>query len=259
MKKLSLLLLLLVCGLSSAQAVMTNQGLDLPLVPSDNVLTPDDGSAAGRILYCPSESDDPGYRAAIAAITGGVVDYFDTRVANPSADVLATYDCAYTWANYAYLDNVGLGNLLAGFVDGGGSVVLGAFCTYTSGNYLSGAIMTAAYSPVWSPSGSNHFLSSPYAGDGTTCIHSGVTSYECVYRDYLATQGGGVVDGHFVDGEIAAAYRPDYKVLYNNGSGALQLGCSGDWARLVANSCACDGEPPVPVEESTWGQIKARY
>jgi hypothetical protein len=227
---------------------MTNQGLDLPLIPSPNVLTPDDGRDNARTLYCPSEADDPDYRAQIAAITGGIVDYFDTRVATPDAALLNTYDCVYTWANYAYLDNVLLGDRLADFVDGFGAVVLGAFCTYTSGNYLSGRIMTAGYSPVWSPSGSNHL---------------GVTSYECTYRDYLAPQGGGVVDGHFTDGEIAGAWRPDKKVYYNNGAGALQLGCTGQWPLLVANSCGCSvippPPPPVPVEETSWGQIKAWF
>jgi hypothetical protein len=259
MRKLALVLLLAtaVFGMTyPALAAMTNLGEDLPLVPSQNVLTPDDGRS-GRMLYCPSEADDPGYRAQIAALTGDVVDYFDTRIANPGAALLNTYDCVYVWANYAFFDNVGLGDQLAAFVDQGGTVILGSFCTYTSGNYLSGMIMTAAYSPVWSPSGTNHFVSSNYAGDGTTCIHTGVTFYECTYRDYLTLQGTGIVDGHYVDGEIAHAYRPDFKVIYSNGSGGAPLSGTGDWARLVANACMCTG--PTPVEQSTWGQIKSRF
>lgn len=209
-----------------------------------HVLTPPEGMVGETILYAPSEEDDPAFRAAIAAITGGTVDYFDGRAATPDVALLQSYDCVHTWANYAFLDSVGFGNNLADAVDAGTVVILGAFCTYTSGNSLAGEIMTAAYSPVWSPSSSNHFVSSNYAGDGTTPIHNGVTTYECLYRDVLSVQGAGVQDGSYQDEEIAHAYRPDFKVIYSNGSGAIQLGCTGQWPLLVANAC----QVGVPVE-----------
>lgn len=209
-----------------------------------HVLTPPAAMAGETILYAPSEGDDAALRNAIAAITGGTVDYFDARAATPDVALLQSYDCVYTWANYAYLDSTGFGNNLAGAVDAGTVVILGTFCTYTSGNSLGGQIMTSAYSPVWSPTASNHFISSNYSGDGTTPIHNGVTTYECVYRDVLSVQGAGLQDGSYQDGEIAHAYRPDFKVIYSNGSGATQLGCTGQWAQLVANAC----QVGVPVE-----------
>jgi len=197
------------------------------------------------IAYAPTEEDDPTYRAAIAAITGGIVDYVDPRTASPSLATLQGYDCVYTWANSGYADSVGFGDALADYVDGGGSVVLGVFTTYTTGNSLGGRIMTAGYSPVTSPTGTNHGTSSSYAGDGTTFLHDSVMAYECQYRDYLALQGTGVQDGSYADGEIAHAYRPDFKVVYSNGSGDVVLGCTGDWARLIANACAA-GYLPAP-------------
>ena len=263
MKKLAMFCLLvaaLVASASSSMAVMTNLGQDLPLVASPNQLTPYDGRSAGRILYAPSEQDDPSFRAAIAAITGGVVDYYDTRVGTPDVALLDTYGCVMTWANYAYLDKVGFGNNLGVFVDYGGTVVLGAFVTYCFGNSLGGLIMTAAYSPVVSPSCNNHFSDSPYRGDGTSCIHVGVTAYGCIYRDYVALQGGGIQDGSYADGEIAAAYRPDYKVIFANGSGGFPVSCSGQDAMRVANAAKCDEgiiPPPVPTVETTWGSVKA--
>jgi len=258
MRKLALVCLLAtaIFGTIPAMAAMTNLGGDQPLVACPNVLT--EGNARdGRILYCPSEADDPAFRAQIAAMSGATVDYFDTRVANPGATLLNTYDCVHVWANYAFFDKVGLGDQLAAFVDQGGTVVMGSFCTYTSGNSLGGMIMTPAYSPVYSPSGSNHFMTSGYAGDGTTCIHTGVSFYDCTYRDYLTLQGTGIVDGHYYDGEIGHAYRPDFKVIYSNGDGASALGGVGDWAQLIANACACQGS--TPVEKVTWGQIKDRF
>lgn len=263
MKIVAVVLILLCAGIMvsvvapPAMAVMTNQGIDrtLPTTPTD--LTPG-VRGDGRILYAPSEADDAAFRAAIALVTGGVVDYFDASVATPDAALLATYDCVYTWANYAYANNVLFGDRLADYVDGGGSVVLGVFCTYTSGNELAGRIMTSGYCPVISPLGNNHFSSSVYIGDGTTCIHLGVSAYECFYRDYLVVQGGGIADGHYADGEIGHAYRPDFRVIYSNGTGAFPISGTGDWGRLVANACACT-VPPVPAGETTWGVIKSIF
>ncbi len=187
------------------------------------------------ILYAPSEADDAAFRSAIAAATGGTVDYFDASVGTPDAATLNSYDCVYTWTNFAYADNMLFGDNLADYNDGGGNVVLGAFTTYTSGNFLDGRIMDPGYSPV--VGGTNWFISSSYAGDGTTSIYDGVTSFECTFRDILNLQGDGTQDGSYLDGEIAHAYNGAGDVVYSNGSGAVQLGCTGDWAQLVANSC----------------------
>ena len=101
-----------------------------------------------RSLYAPSDGDDATYRASIAALTGGPVDFLDVVGAMPTAAQLAAYDCIYTWASVGYMDNVAFGDALADFVDAGGDVVLGAFTTYTQGSYLSGKIMSDGYSPV---------------------------------------------------------------------------------------------------------------
>ncbi len=197
------------------------------------------------MLYAPSEADDPAMRAAISTLIGGPVDYFDARLGTPTLAFLEGYDCVHTWANSSYANSTLFGNNLAAYVDAGGRAILGVFDTYTSGNHLTGTIMTSAYSPVYSPSGSNHFTFSSYAGDGTV-FHSGVVSYGITYRDYLALQGAGIVDSHYLDGEIAVAYRPDYGVVYVNGSGASQLGGTGQWAQLLANTCLVSSTAVVP-------------
>jgi len=259
MKNLAMLLLIAAVGMGTmafpAKSEMTNQGIDQVMIASANDLTPGT-NGNGRILYAPSEADDPTYRAMIAAITGGVVDYFDARVATPEAALLRTYDCVYVWANYAFDDNVLFGDRLADFVDIGGSVILGVFSLPTALNYLDGRIMTAAYCPVTAMS--NHYSYSDYAGDGATCLHTGVMTYGCNYRDQLTLVTGATADGHYADGEIAHAYRPDYKVIYSNGSGAATLGGSyDDWPQLIANACACEGT--TPAEGTTWGAIKSIF
>jgi hypothetical protein len=190
-----------------------------------------------RLLYAPSSDDDPMVRAFLAAQIGGAVDYFDPRYATPSPALLAGYDAVMTWTNNPYANRDLFGDRLADYVDGGGKVILGAFCTYTSGNSLGGRIMKAGYSPVTSPGGENHMSESPYAGDGTTCFHHYVDAYSAVYRDILVVQGDGLVDGYYDDGEIAIAYRPDRRVVYANG--AEPMTAYGDWPRLLANLARC--------------------
>jgi hypothetical protein len=238
---------------SSNDLAMTNLGQPSSFTFQGHVLSvAGDGEqggpkgAATRILYAPSEADDPAYRAAIGVAAGGaIVDYFDTRVATPSVATLLQYDAVTTWTNFDHLDPVGYGNNLASYNDNGGNVVLGAFCTFTSGNFLSGTIMTAAYCPVRSPTGSNHFTASTYSGGGTTCIYTGVATLTCTFRDVLVTQGTGIVDGNYADAEICHAYRGSAPagagtVVYSNGSGAVQLApTGGQWATAVANSCTC--------------------
>jgi hypothetical protein len=197
-----------------------------------------------KILYAPSEADDVAYRNAMAAAAGGgsTCDYFDARTATPSVATLTQYDVVLVWANYAFADNITYGNNLAAYNDAGGTVVLGAFCAYTSGNFLSGSIMTAAYCPVLG--GSNHFSNSSYLGDGTTCIYTGVSSLAAVYRDILSLQGTGVIDGTFADGEICHAYRGTNPagagdVVYSNGNGGFPVAGTGQWANIAANLCGC--------------------
>ncbi len=236
----------LVCSLFAvllalpAGAQVGNNGDELTGAIGQHDLTAPLGGG-GNVLYAPSEADDPAFRAAIAALTGGTVDYFDARAGTPDAATLSTYDCVHTWANFSFDDNVLYGDNLAGYVDGGGSVVLGAFTTFTTGNSMAGQIMDPGYSPVVSPTGTNHFSPSDYAGDGTTSIHDGVTAYDCVFRGFLALQGAGAQDGSYTDGEIAHSYRPDFQVIHSNGSGAAALGCGGQWAELVANACMAAG------------------
>lgn len=200
-------------------------------------------SIVKRMLYAPTVDDDPAYRAAIAAETGGIVDYYDARSGTPTALELATYDCVYTWVSSAYADADLFGNRLADYVDAGGKVILGVFCTFTAGSFLGGRIMTPGYCPVTSPSGSNHYSSSGYAGDGASSLHAGVLAYDSPYRDILVPQGDGIVDGHYADGEIAHAYRPDGRVIYSNGLGG-SIGGAGDWPRIIAN--LCNGDPTAP-------------
>jgi len=256
MKKLLLATLALAVA-APAFAVPTNQGPDRPL-PTDAHDLGDDLGGGPRVLYAPSEADDPAFRTAIGTAIGGTCDYFDAVAGTPDATLLAGYDCVMTWANFAYADADGFGNNLATFVDNGGSVVLGAFAVYTSGNSLGGAIVTPAYCPV--SGGFNNFFFASYAGDGSDCWYTGVASFGATYRDVLSLQGAGAINGTFTDGEIAGGYNTNgVACVYANGAGGFPIDGNGaDYPQFVANGCTCFGDV-VPTVETTWGSLKGAF
>ncbi|TMQ69057.1 MAG: hypothetical protein E6K81_15780, partial [Candidatus Eisenbacteria bacterium] len=92
-----------------------------PALSAANVLTPAATSSGPRILFALADYDDPDYRAAIAALTGGVVDYFncapDLGGSTPSLALLDSYDCVFTKPDFYYADRVLLGDELADYVD----------------------------------------------------------------------------------------------------------------------------------------------
>ena len=244
------LLLPAVAAAQTGQLEMTNLGVLKPNTFTGHVLTPVAPATAKalapvRVLYAPADDDDPAYRAQIAAAAGGaIVDYFDARNFTPDGVLLSTYDAVHTFADYGYADKVGMGDNLATFADQGGHVILGVFTTAWAGkHWLEGAIMGPAYSPVASPTGLNLYTGSPYLGNGSSCVATGVTTLNINYRDDLAPQGSGVVDGHYADGEIAIAYRTIQgnggSVVFVNGCGAVQFAGTGDWGTLVGNAAVC--------------------
>lgn len=208
---------------------------------------------AGIYLMAQADPDDAAMRAQVAGFLGSTVDYYDASDGTPSLALLQSYDAVFVWANQAFADRDAYGNVLADYVDAGGRVVLGAFTTYTSGFSLGGRIMLSGYSPVTSPSGNNYFSTSAYAGDGTSSLWTGVSSYGARYRDIVVLQGAGIIDGTFADGSIAGAYRPDGQVVYLGGMDTDDEDLTGDSARLLANAL---GSPlGSPLDEGGEGAV----
>jgi len=261
-KALALLAVVGIVAMPASAATLRNAGAQTAAVFHGNILTPPSQLNGTGCLYAPSEADDPAYRAGIAAAMtcGSTVDYFDARYGTPTTSQLGAYAACHTWANYAYLDKVGFGNNLAAFVDAGGRVVLGAFCTYCSGNCLSGTVMTSAYCPVYSPSMSNHFSPSGWSGDDADkCDFLGATvGFQAFYRDYLALQGTGIRWGTFQDGEICDAVGPGEAVHYVNGSGGSPILWDANIEKVVGNACCCLSGG-TPTLETTWGKVKDLY
>ena len=193
----------------------------------------DEGRNGGAILYAPTEADTPAFRADVSALTGAACDYYDARTGTPDMSLLSSYDVVLTWVNYAYADSVGMGNVLADYVDAGGMVILGQWTEYTGqSNWLQGRIMDFAegYLPVDCTSRT----SGTYSGDGTSCIHEGVVAYSAEYRDNCELIGDGLSDGTHTDGVLAQAYLPDFSVIYSPGHTGMYY-TTGDWVLLTVN------------------------
>ncbi len=224
-------------GYETPRMQMTNTGEERLNVFQGHDLTTL-GALAGRILYAPSEPDNPTFRSDVAACSGATVDYFDASAGTPDVALLSTYDCVLVWADYPFADQVLFGDNLAAFVDGGGKVILGQWCLPTAGNYLSGAIMTAAYCPVTATTA--QFSTVSYNNDGTDCVHTGVSAYSSNYFDQTTLLGGAFSDGTFNDtaNSLAVAWRADRKVYYSPGNTGNTYG-TGQWAQLLCNMCSC--------------------
>ena len=79
-----------------------------------------------------------------------LVDYFDARLATPSLAELLTYDTVIVISNSSFADPVGVGDVLADYVDAGGTVIQTVPTFYDPGGSgwgLQGRFVTDGYSP----------------------------------------------------------------------------------------------------------------
>jgi cysteine-rich repeat protein len=192
-----------------------------------------------RILYAIANFDSEEFRNSVAMLTGGPVDYFDAGVGTPSLMALQDgYDCVFTHPSFRYHDSMNMGTVLRDYVDGGGSVVLGIGTDFAPPIGLDGTpIMDVDYSPV-ATAGAYLDGQQDYSGDGSSILHTNVDAYGIGRVDTgVVVQGAGIADGTYGDGTISTAYRPDFKVVYLDGTGDPPFGPTGDWNVLIANAC----------------------
>jgi cysteine-rich repeat protein len=192
-----------------------------------------------RILYAVADSDDQAFRDSVALITEGPVDYFDTSSDTPTLMQLqGNYDCVFTHSSTRFSNAMSMGTVLRDYADVGGSVVLGVKTDHNPNIGLNGTpIMAIGYSPI-STAGSTTDGQQDYSGDGVSVLHTDVEAYGIGETDNaVVLQGDGLQDGSYGNGAISTAYRPDFKIVYLNGTGSSTFSPSGDWDRLVANAC----------------------
>ncbi len=209
-------------------SILTTTVLTLLLVSVSPVLAQD-------IIFLTGGAADSALQQEVESVTGGSFTHRSIGGSLPTLDELDAADLVYVLPDGPIANASALGDVLADFVDErSGRVMLGFGCV----NHLAGRIMSSGYSPVLS-SGPGMVGYTSY--DGTVATRTGL--YDCVsdfstyYRNDLTAFGGGRIDGRYEDGRVAHAYRPDMRVVYQNG--VPQYGTepgSGQWAEIFANA-----------------------
>ena len=194
------------------------------------------------VLYCPTQADSPRFRTELAAILNSNVDYLDTRATTPTLAELMPYEAVIHWVNYPHADAVAMGDVLADYAEAGGRVILGMWALSGGGqyNYLQGRLAEEydiAYIEGMDWQGGD------YAGDGTDCVHDGITFYGTPWRDLITdVHPKAWYDGHLLDTDgdssIAVAFWYDRSVYYVSGFDGGING-PGQWADLMASIARC--------------------
>jgi hypothetical protein len=142
----------------------------------------------------------------------GTIDFFDAQTGTPTLQELQEYDCAVVWSNYSFSDPVGLGNVLADYVDAGGGVVLQNF-SYYQGWQLQGRIMSD-YCPLGIGSSFARRVLGTY--DAGHPIMAGVTSFIDTFAIALTVVNDPIVVASYGDGTPLVAYHPERDIVAIN-------------------------------------------
>ena len=143
------------------------------------------------------------------------VDMLEDAV--PSLDLLLAYDAVLVASSSAWDDGYATGNILAEYVDAGGSLIIMGATFYGIGNWiLEGAIQEPGYNPLamcdyFNP-GSFISLDDIYPHP----ITHGITELSTGLWGAAVVQGNGISLGTWDDGYSFAAYNPDKNIVAIN-------------------------------------------
>ncbi len=165
-----------------------------------------------------------------------VVDVFDAQFATPTLAELETYDVVLTWSDFIYFEAVGIGNVLADYVDGGGKVINLMFSMGTHGWQMQGRFMTEGYTAMDGTS-LNFVTSCLGTYDPTHPIMAGVTDVCDYFRmtgTYLTADSTAVAA--WADGQLAVAAKDDRTVVSINGYVGTNRQWTGQMDLMVHNA-----------------------
>lgn len=178
--------------------------------------------------------------ASVENLLGGKLTAFlrvyNNEVSTPSLGELLHYDAVLAWTDGPAADPVGLGDVLADYVDAGGRVAIASFGLSNQSSLL-GRILTSAYTPL-APVG-NYYANDVMGAvlEPTHPIMSGVASLGGYYRDETAPNPGALV--------LATWATTTTPVVAVNATGTVVgismyptdlLQNTGDYPRLFANA-----------------------
>jgi hypothetical protein len=170
-------------------------------------------------------------------------------LATPSLATLLQYDSVLVFSFNGFVDNVGMGNVLADYVDSGGCLSIATFGLEAPsvGSGVSGRLSSGGYLPVTQGDfdfGTELTMVPVLPGhallEGVSSFSGGGTSY---YTDVSVVEGATLV-ANWSNGRPLVAYKDNVVALNffppsSDSSGGFWL-ASTDGAQLLANSLMCD-------------------
>ncbi|MBD3169861.1 MAG: T9SS type A sorting domain-containing protein [candidate division Zixibacteria bacterium] len=196
--------------------------------------------------------------------------FVDARDATPSVADLMNYDVVLVWSNYAFYDNVTLGDNLADYVEAGGAVVTAEFSHY-SGFELAGRYMTD-FSPMGVGT-SGYVTSNLVVLDSGHPIMNGVST-GTEYFDFDAPlQGSTYMVQNWDNGFNGTVINTDYPqcVAINDYFGTTYRDWTGDVGQMMVNAvvfaagntigvfnCEVDGDWAALMDEADDNDVFAR-
>jgi len=206
------------------------------------------------------DSDSTGQpQAELLARGFTTVDRFDANLGVPTLAQLSAYDAVLAYTNFIPADAVGLGNVLADYVDAGGRVTLTTY-GYSDPWAIAGRIATAGYSPLVNlgVNGDVSGLLVPTAP--LDPIFAGVDAATLTYFHNGNFAQPGLDAGATLlatDGAVSLVARNAAgNVVGLNLFPQTGLGNNGEFYDLLANSLRPSAPvttPVVPVPAAVWG------
>ncbi len=204
--------------------------------PKVVLLNADDDSSSGSPIQ--------GFLQAYGDL--GLVELMDARYATPTLSQLQAYDVVVTWSNYAYANPVGIGDVLADYVDEGGKVINLLFSMGSHGWRMEGRFMSESYTAL---NGGNVYYSTSCLGahDAGHPILAGITAVCDFYRlasTYLTA--GAYEIARWQDNELFVAAKEDQTVVSIAGYVGFSYQWTGQMADLLHNAILWLAPPDVP-------------
>ena len=129
-------------------------------------------------------------------------------------------------SSYSYQNGVLLGNRLADYVDGGGTLIVGVYSINSF--QLPGRIHTDEYIPLYGGATSN--AGRTYNGAGSGPLFTGVSSFGASFSQTVSARTGATVLGYYTDGMPMIAQKGNV-IAWN-----FYYFPSGDYTQLAFNS-----------------------
>jgi hypothetical protein len=204
--------------------------------------------AAPSVLIVGADTSPP---MAELMATGrfATVDFFEATSATPTLALLSGYDAVLAYTNYVPADPVGIGNVLADYVDAGGLLNVSTYA-YSNPWALAGRIVTPGYAPLTNL-GTNGDVSGNLVVVTPDPLFDGIDVASVTYfhndnyahpgvdagATLLATDGSGI--------NMIAVNNARTVFGFNLYPGTNVTGTNAEFYELLANSLTGGGPGPV--------------